>query len=106
MTKMTIEQMITNDALSRFLEDNADKKWNNHLGTWDSIVWLEDATDKPSESDYLSQKNALEQNERARITRVYPSWQDQMDMQYHDEVNGTTTWKDAIQAVKDANPKA
>ena len=35
----------------------------------------------------------------------YPSWQDQMDMQYHDQVNGTTTWKDAIKAIKDANPK-
>ena len=28
-----------------------------------------------------------------------------MDMQYHDNVDGTTTWKDAIQAVKDAYPK-
>ena len=35
----------------------------------------------------------------------YPSWQDQLDMQYHDLVDGTTTWKDAVQAVKDANPK-
>jgi len=35
----------------------------------------------------------------------YPSWQDQMDMQHHDLVDGTTTWKDAIQAVKDAHPK-
>jgi len=36
---------------------------------------------------------------------AYPSIQDQLDMQYHDAVNGTTTWKDAIQAVKDAHPK-
>ena len=36
---------------------------------------------------------------------AYPSWQDQMDMQYHDAVDGTTTWKDAVKAVKDANPK-
>ena len=28
-----------------------------------------------------------------------------MDMQYHDNVDGTTTWQDAVQAVKDANPK-
>ena len=35
----------------------------------------------------------------------YPSWQEQMDMQYHDAVDGTTTWQDAVQAVKDANPK-
>ena len=38
--------------------------------------------------------------------REYPSIVDQLDMQYHDQVNGTTTWQDAIQAVKDANPKA
>ena len=36
---------------------------------------------------------------------AYGSWQDQLDMQYHDLVDGTTTWKDAVQAVKDANPK-
>jgi len=36
---------------------------------------------------------------------AYPSIQDQLDMQYHDLINGTTTWKDAIQAVKDSNPK-
>jgi len=37
--------------------------------------------------------------------RAYPSWQDQMDMQYHDLVDGTTTWKDAVKAIKDAHPK-
>ena len=36
---------------------------------------------------------------------AYPTWGEQMDMQYHDNVDGTTTWKDAIQAVKDAYPK-
>jgi len=35
----------------------------------------------------------------------YPSWQDQLDMQYHDTVNSTTTWNDAIKAVKDKFPK-
>ena len=34
----------------------------------------------------------------------YPSMADQLDMQYWDSVNGTTTWADAIQAVKDAHP--
>ena len=31
---------------------------------------------------------------------AYPSIGDQLDMQYHDSVNGTTTWTDAIAAVK------
>ncbi len=35
----------------------------------------------------------------------YPSYQDQLDMQYHDQVDGTTTWKDTIQAIKDKYPK-
>jgi len=36
---------------------------------------------------------------------VYPSMAEQLDMQYWDNVNGTTTWADAIQAVKDEYPK-
>ena len=37
--------------------------------------------------------------------KEYPSREDQFDMQYHDQVDGTTTWKDTIQAVKDKYPK-
>ena len=37
--------------------------------------------------------------------RVYPSIQEQLDMQYWDSVNGTTTWKDAVAKVKSDNPK-
>jgi hypothetical protein len=36
---------------------------------------------------------------------AYPTWQDQMDMQYKDLLNGTTTWKDAVAKVKSDNPK-
>jgi len=35
----------------------------------------------------------------------YASTGDQLDMQYHDLVDGTTTWKDHIAAVKAAHPK-
>ena len=40
----------------------------------------------------------------ARIN-AYPSIGDQLDMQYHDSVDGTTTWADAIAKVKTDNPK-
>jgi len=36
---------------------------------------------------------------------AYPSLQDQLDMQYHDAVDGTTTWKDKIAEVKTTYPK-
>ena len=35
----------------------------------------------------------------------YPSLADQLDMQYWDKKNGTTTWVDAIAKVKSDNPK-
>jgi len=37
--------------------------------------------------------------------REYPSIQDQLDMQFWDKKNGTTTWVDAVAKVKNDNPK-
>ena len=36
---------------------------------------------------------------------AYPSIGDQLDMQYHDAVDSTTTWRSAIAAVKAKYPK-
>ena len=36
---------------------------------------------------------------------AYPSMSEQLDMQYWDKINGTTTWADAIAAVKAKYPK-
>ena len=38
-------------------------------------------------------------------TTKYATLGEQLDQQYHDAVNSTTTWKDAITAVKVAHPK-
>ena len=51
------------------------------------------------DADYAAKAYA-----RARAA-AYPSIADQLDMQYWDAVNGTTTWADAIAAVKAAHPK-
>ena len=53
----------------------------------------------------LQEEYDAKQYQRDRAT-AYPSIQDQLDMQYHDAINGTTTWKDAIAKVKSDNPKA
>ena len=46
-------------------------------------------------------------NKEYQRTRAenYPSIQEQLDMQYWDKVNGTTTWEDAVAKVKLDNPK-
>jgi len=41
---------------------------------------------------------------RATRKQAYGDIGAQLDMQYHDNVDGTTTWKDHVAAVKTANP--
>lgn len=42
--------------------------------------------------------------QQARNARRYPTWQEQMDMQYHDKLDNTTVWEDTIAAIKAAHP--
>ena len=48
---------------------------------------------------------APEKSWDAKRKDAYGSTGDQLDMQYHDAVDGTTTWKDHVAAVKAAHPK-
>ena len=75
-----------------------------HKITW----WNPDNKDSQPTDDelnaaYTTWKNANEYKQNRENS--YPSLQEQMDMQYWDSVNGTTTWKDAIAKVKSDNPK-
>tara|TARA_B100001989_G_C24312713_1_gene351271 strand:+ start:270 stop:602 length:333 start_codon:yes stop_codon:yes gene_type:complete len=71
---------------------------------WDSDNVDSQPTDDELNAAYTSWKNANEYKRNREDS--YPSWQEQMDMQYWDSVNGTTTWKDAIAKVKSDNPKS
>jgi len=55
------------------------------------------------EAAKTKEENTLYQKFRAS---EYPSIGDQLDMQYWDLVNDTTTWKDAVAKIKSDNPKA
>lgn len=58
----------------------------------------------PAYAETKQAEHDAQQYSRTRKDK-YPSWQEQMDMQYHDAVDGTTTWQDAVKAVKDTHPK-
>ena len=70
---------------------------------WDSANSDSQPTDDELNAAYTAWKNANEY--KLNRENSYPSLQEQMDMQYWDAVNGTTTWKDAIAKVKSDNPK-
>ena len=73
-----------------------------------SIVWENGTTPIPK-SDIEAKMVEVQADYDAKQyqrDRVYPSIQDQLDMQYWDKVNGTTTWEDAVAKVKLDNPKS
>ena len=51
-------------------------------------------------ADLEERQNAV----RATRRNAYGDLGSQLDMQYHDNVDGTTTWKDHVASVKTANP--
>jgi len=67
----------------------------------DELEWLDTEHTKPTEAEIIAEQTRLQYTE----DRQYPSIGEQLDMQYWDAVNGTTTWKDAIAQVKADNPK-
>lgn len=52
--------------------------------------------------DIMQWESTQYQRDRAN---AYPTIQEQLDMQYWDSVNGTTVWKDTIEAIKAKYPK-
>ena len=67
------------------------------------------ATVDTAEADEATAQTALEATygwkRQYDATTRYATIGEQLDQQYHDAVNSTTTWKDAIAAVKSAHPK-
>ena len=74
----------------------------------ETIIWnnpkIAPVTLEEIEAEKMRLQAEYDANQYQR-DRQYPSIGDQLDMQYHDQLNGTTTWKDAIAKVKADNPK-
>ena len=74
------------------------------------LEWNDSEVTRPTDAEIDAEIARLQaeydanQYQRDRAVS-FPTWQEQMDMQYHDQLDGTTTWKDAIAKVKADNPK-
>ena len=95
--------MITTVDALQSLKPNA--RW---LLRNDTLVWNDSIQTEPTTSELATEVTRLQTEYDAlqyQRDRQYPSIGDQLDMQYHDEIDGTTTWKDAVAKVKADNPK-
>ena len=64
---------------------------------------------KPTDAQLSAVEAAADLSERQAAVRsarraAYGDLGDQLDMQYHDSVDGTSTWKDHVAKVKTDNP--
>ena len=86
------------------LQDNSDGK-GAYIATW-SV----DGLDKPTDSQIASYESAADTEETnagidATRRSQYGTWQEQMEMIYKDQKNGTSTFKDHCDKVRSDNPK-
>ena len=74
---------------------------------YENIIWInKDETVTKEEAETKHQELIeLYNSFQYQRDRVYPSIEEQLDMQYWDKVNGTTNWEDAIAKIKLDNPK-
>ena len=102
ITPTGLEKLGFTSNIDFVLQDDGDgvyiKEWNSKEKSQPTETEIEVAHAE-WQAEYDSQAYA-----RARA-EAYPSWQEQMDMMYHDQTEGSRTWLDAIEAVKEAHPK-
>ena len=100
--------MATNEIIIKAIKSiNPNANVNVGGNSVDEITWVEGTT-PISKADIEAKMVEVQADYDAKQyqrDRVYPSIGDQLDMQYWDNINGTTTWKDAITKVKSNNPK-
>ena len=74
------------------------------------ITWHDNNPTNITKEQILAKQTELQaeydaKNYQRDRAKEYPTIQEQLDMQYWDNVNGTTNWEDTIAKVKGDNPK-
>jgi len=106
-----MQLIIKNGKIIATHEDHqwvADKYPGCECISWDKDLLPEETDennlligDRDDPRGEAEKKNAYLDKRRV----AYPSIEDQLDMIYHDTVDGTTIWRDAIAEVKDTYQK-
>jgi hypothetical protein len=77
--------------------------WKEIVTRWGEDIYADSALREGKIAE-LKLEYESKQYQRQRAT-AYPSIAEQLDMQYWDGVNGTTTWADTVAQIKSENPK-
>ena len=105
-----VKQYCANNGVANvdFLKDVLLQDDSNGQGPYIK-EWNVSGVAQPTDEQLNAVDSAADLSERQNAARAarrnaYGDWNSQLDMQYHDNVNGTTTWKDHVAKVKTDNP--
>ena len=77
----------------------------SHATPHGNIPFTSEEEAKYDAEEKLAKENLAQFGYINKRKREFPDYGEQLDMQYHDQLDGTTTWKDAIAKDKADNPK-
>ena len=95
-------------SISKAIKDiNPNAEFSIDNDDFSSIQW-HNGTTPISVADIQARQTLMETRDAHIVPRQinYPNLQDQLDMIYWDQVNGTSTFKDAIEKIKSDYPKS
>ena len=85
------------------LQDDSDGK-GPYIKSWIISGLAQPTDDQLNAVDSAADLSERQDAARAARRNAYGDWNSQLDMQYHDSKDGTSTWEDHVAAVKTANP--
>ena len=105
-----VKQYCANNGVAEvdFLKDVLLQDDSNGQGPYIK-EWNVSGVAQPTDEQLNAVDSAADLSERQNAARAarrksYGDLGDQLDMQYHDSVDGTSTWKDHVAKVKTDNP--
>ena len=105
-----VKQYCANNGVAEvdFLKDVLLQDDSNGQGPYIK-AWNVSGVAQPTDEQLNAVDSAADLSERQNAVRAnrrmaYGDLGDQLDMQYHDSVDGTSTWKDHVAKVKTDNP--
>jgi hypothetical protein len=98
------------DIIKSILSINPTAQVSVNENDINQITWHNVTQPIPANEILAKQQELITEYESKKYQRdrakVYPSIQEQLDLQYWDKINNTTKWEEAINAVKNKYPKA
>ena len=91
---------FTKDVL---LQDDSNGQ-GPYIKSWNVSGLAQPTDDQLNAVDSAADLSERQDAARAARRNAYGDWNSQLDMQYHDSKDGTSTWENHVEAVKTANP--